>query len=98
MSYGGTVFHEEVKTPTVKPHDIDTQLYETRTLVFLETAPQSNTYNQVLLDSDTFKKMTDVISVSLGRAVNGIEDRSITSSEEEYKLPDLQSYDQTTRR
>ena len=35
---------------------VDThELYTIRTLIFLETEPQSNEYHQVMLDKETFK-------------------------------------------
>lgn len=35
-----------------------TPFYELRIVVFMETAPQSNTYKQILLDQDQFGKMS----------------------------------------
>lgn len=76
-------------------------LYEQRVLVFMETAPQSNKYNQVLLPPEVFKQLTDLISrkphtFPLERNANGrfapqIEVREIQTSKKEYILPDLQS-------
>jgi len=34
------------------------QIYEQRLLVFMETEPQSGKYNQVLLDPESFKKVS----------------------------------------
>lgn len=64
-----------------------TEIYCLRTLVFLETEPQSNKYNQVLLNSEMFKKMTDIISKKIKSGE--IEEREIKLSEEIYPLPDL---------
>lgn len=68
---------------------IDThELYTIRTLIFLETKPQSNEYHQVMLDQETFKKVTEVMSTLVKEG--DIQEVSLDLSEETYKLPDLQ--------
>ena len=70
------------------------QIYEQRLLVFMETEPQSGKYNQVLLDSESFKKVSYSIAGEPETDENlkpGMEVVEISLSEEEYTLPDLQS-------
>jgi hypothetical protein len=69
------------------------ELYEQRLLVFLETAPQSNTYNQVILDQKQFKGVGNSISTFIKKGENGFDEYNIKLSEDEYKLPDLQSHE-----
>ena len=64
---------------------------ELRCLVFLETEPQSNLYNQVLLTEETFHEMSKVISGEVVRKEGDIEVVDTQLSDEVYKLPDLQS-------
>ena len=66
------------------------ELYSTRLLVFVETAPQSNKYHQVHMDSEEFKKC----SISVGDIVekkdhNGIQTIALRMSVDSYDLPDL---------
>lgn len=64
-------------------------LYGTRLLVFLEDAPQSNQYRQVILNGSQFKRVSDAISNVVSR--NGDEeDVEIEMSLDTYLLPDLQ--------
>lgn len=68
---------------------VDThELYTVRTLIFLETEPQSNEYHQVMLDQETFKKITEVMSTLVKDG--DIQEVNLDLSEETYKLPDLQ--------
>lgn len=68
---------------------VDThELYTIRTLIFLETEPQSNKYHQVMLDQETFKKVTEVMSTLVKEGE--IQEVNLDLSEETYKLPDLQ--------
>lgn len=74
--------------------DLESAIYEQRVLVFMETDAQSGKYNQVLLSPEKFKKLSGVISVISKDQTNlkdGIERVVTELSEEEYKLPDLQS-------
>lgn len=74
--------------------DLHTQIFEQRVLIFMETAPQSNKYNQVYLTPEQFKKVSDTICSIVKTDVelrDGIEAVSIVTSQEEYTLPDLQS-------
>lgn len=67
---------------------VDThELYTIRTLIFLETEPQSNEYHQVMLDQETFKKVTEVMSTLVKEGE--IQEVNLDLSEETYKLPDL---------
>lgn len=67
---------------------VDThELYTVRTLIFLETEPQSNEYHQVMLDQETFKKITEVMSTLVKDG--DIQEVNLDLSEETYKLPDL---------
>lgn len=66
-------------------------LYHQRLLIFLETEPQSNVYNQILVTPEQFKKVSDAIcSIVVPKNGNDIETVSVETSEEIYKLPDLQ--------
>lgn len=71
--------------------DFYCELYGVRLLVFMETAPQSNNYHQVILNPDQFKRVSD--SIVHGAKVVGREgSREIIESplsEETYPLPDL---------
>lgn len=68
---------------------IDThELYTIRTLIFIETEPQSNKYHQVLLDQETFKKVTEAMSTIIKDGE--MQEVNLDVSEETYILPDLQ--------
>ncbi len=75
--------------------DIQTTINEQRLLVFIETTPQSNKYNQILFTPEEFKKISDNIGVILNKSddqiKSGFEMIEINQSEEIYTLPDLQS-------
>ena len=76
--------------------DLQLHINEQKLLVFLETDAQSNKYNQVLLNGEQFKKVSDAIinSARTGEDLKeGMEEVELTTSEEEYDLPDLQSID-----
>lgn len=70
------------------------EIYEeftiTRLLCFLETAPQSNKYQQILLNKDEFNKFSQSLGTVTKQHKNGKQDISIRLSEEVYELPDLQ--------
>ena len=76
------------------------ELFSQRCLVFLETEPQSNKYNQVILSKEQFKKVSDaIISTFVSEEhpeleevelIDGMEIVNIELSDEEYELPDLQ--------
>jgi len=64
------------------------ELWSTRLLVFIESAPQSGMYHQILLDPEDFKR----VALSIGRVVgeDGRQDIvKFVQSEETYALPDL---------
>ena len=64
------------------------ELYSTRLLVFLEDAPQTNKYRQVMLNKTQFKNVSD--SVCGGAVKEGEwEAVEIMMGEDIYKLPDL---------
>lgn len=70
-----------------QPIDIQ-ELYSTRLLIFLEDAPQSNNYHQIILNGEEFK----TVSLTIGKILskNGVmENVQVQMSEETYKLPDL---------
>lgn len=68
-------------------------LYSIRMLCFLEVRPQSNVYKQVLMDAETYKRM----SFSFARIKGPSEgnplslDVEVRLSDDEFKLPDLQA-------
>lgn len=69
-------------------------IHEQRLLVFLEIDAQSNKYNQVCLNKEQFKKVSDAIinlKISGEYLKDGMEEIELTTSVEEYELPDLQS-------
>lgn len=78
----------------VESEDLQLLVNEQRLLVFLETEPQSNRYNQVILDDKKFKRVSDAIGEN-SRAdkelKEGFEVYDIQVSEEAFSLPDLQS-------
>lgn len=65
------------------------EIYSLRMLVFIETSPQSNQYNQVLLDPKTFKKVSFAISAA-AKMSDEIQITPVPCSVEVYTLPDLQ--------
>ncbi len=71
----------------------ETQLYEKRLLVFIETDPQTGEYQQLLLNSREFKKLSDSIGTKVENQEmrDGFEALEIKLSDEKYKLPDLRS-------
>lgn len=73
-----------------KECDHNSNLYEQRQLLFIETEPQSNKYRQVLLSPEEFKKVSESFG-HLVRTEGSMEVRSISMSDEIHELPDLQS-------
>lgn len=67
-------------------------LYELRTLVFMETEPQSNQYRQLVLSPGEYADLTSRFGV-VRKKRNGIEEIELTLSEETYDLPDLNSHE-----
>lgn len=74
------------------------ELYETRMLVFMETSPQSNKYNQVMLTPEQYKAVSGEIStlISVDKENPNKEIRELDLSEEVYTLPDLNNKKQCT--
>lgn len=74
--------------------DLD-DLYVTRLLVFLETAPQTNRYYQIVLDKDQFKGVSKAVGSVFGE-VKTADDKyemRLNLSEESYALPDLKEHE-----
>lgn len=70
--------------------DLYSELYGVRLLVFIEKAPQSNQYYQVLLNKEEFKKVSLSIGRPTGKEIRpGVKEVENFTSEEEYVLPDL---------
>lgn len=68
---------------------IEDEVFSLRLLMFIEQEPQSNTYRQVILNSDQLKKITYIISNIVEK--NGDEEIvDYKASKETYTLPDLQ--------
>lgn len=64
------------------------ELYELRTIVLLETAPQSNKYNKIALNKEQFKALTAFLSKKV------MENGSFKVGDEDIKLPEeIQSID-----
>lgn len=68
---------------------IQSEVFNIRMLLFLETEPQSNKYNQILLNPEEFKKVSASFGKPTGKVNRGIEDVELTTSKEMYTLPDL---------
>lgn len=69
-------------------------LYEKRLLLFLETEPQSNVYNQVLVNSEQLNRISDNIGVvEKSPEKNELYVFNIDLSRKAYLLPDLPSTD-----
>jgi len=69
------------------------RFYTQRLLVFLEEEPQSNTYRQVLLSADDYKRVSDAISIEAFKNPAFKEDYEqvmLALSDDIYPLPDLQ--------
>lgn len=63
-------------------------LYELRTIVLLETAPQSNKYNKIAFNKEQFKALTAFLSKEV------MENGGFTVGDDNIKLPeDIQSID-----
>jgi hypothetical protein len=78
----------------MKIEDLELHIHEQRLLVFLETDPQSGKFNQVLLNDEQFKKVSDAIITSKRTGEDlkkDMEEVKLETSVEEYVLPDLQS-------
>ena len=71
----------------------NTELYEQRLLVFIETEPQSGEYQQLLLNGDEFKRLSDTIGTKVQDPDlrEDFETLQINLSDDLYKLPDLKS-------
>lgn len=85
---------------TIPPYSVSlimeinsTDIYGTRLLIFLETEPQSNKYNQVILDPEEFKKTAFSLGKVLSKEDNGNDRVHFNISDEEYDLPDLLEID-----
>lgn len=70
---------------------LDSQIFEQRMLMFLETDAQSNKYRQIIVNNEQFKTITGLIG-KIGETVDGIQQVQIEESEEIYDLPDLRSF------
>ncbi len=71
--------------------DLEQAMYGTRLLFFLEDAPQSNRYRQIILTEEEFKNA----SMTIGKVVSqeGVDQTvQIQMSEETYPLPDLREH------
>lgn len=70
------------------------ELNTVRVLMFIETAPQSNQYHQIMLNEKQFKKISDAMAEcfepSDEELRDGFEALNGTFSDETYPLPDLQ--------
>ena len=68
---------------------IESEVFNTRLLVFLEDRPQSNEYRQIFLNAEEFKKMSSSIGKVVGKEPNGNDTVEFRYSDEIYSLPDL---------
>lgn len=71
------------------------QLNNMRMLIFLETKPQSNKYNQILLTKQQFKEVSDALGKIFEVKGHSLQDGEIRVvdieiSDDETLLPDLQ--------
>lgn len=81
-------YNEDCPKCYPKKFDLEREIYSTRLLLFLETGPQTNEYQQVLLTEDQFKAVSDTISKFV-RNGERQEIVKVETSKEKYKLPDL---------
>lgn len=65
------------------------ELYAIRTLVFVETEPQSNLYRQALLTQEQYKAMTTAISSNIIQGEDNLQTIEIELSDDIYPLPDI---------
>lgn len=65
-----------------------TEIYGLRTLIFIETEPQSNKYFQIYLSDVQFKEMTTRLGEKVGEE-NHIDIMKINAGMDVYDLPDL---------
>lgn len=70
---------------------LEEELSSQRILVFMEVEPLTNKYNQVYLNQEQFKRMTETLGdiVEKGHGNDGLDTVKLVTSEEEYVLPDL---------
>ena len=75
------------------PFDVE-GLYELRFLMFIESAPQSNKYSQVLFTKEQYKKLSQTIMEMY--PITGYEGDNpmfnIIGSDETHPLPDLKTF------
>jgi len=74
---------------------LHSEIYSTRLLIFMETEPQSNKYNQIIFTPEQFKEISLKLSNLFpyrGKKGN-LELFEIKESEEEYTLPDLKEFE-----
>jgi len=65
------------------------ELYESRLIILLETAPQTNKYMQILLNKEEFKKVSEVIANLSGeKEIDGRVEVDLKVSDEEITLPE----------
>jgi hypothetical protein len=69
-------------------------LYELRFLMFIESAPQSNKYSQILFTQEQYKKLSEAIMEMY--PIKGYEGDNpifdIIGSDETHPLPDLKTF------
>ncbi len=65
-------------------------IYKVRLLVFMETGPQTNKYQQVALNEAQFKKISNAIAISSVKNADGDFDSVVNMEETIYTLPDIQ--------
>ncbi len=75
--------------PKINERDLWEELYTTRLLVFIETAPQSNKYRQVMLNPEEFKKMSFSIGHTVEILPNGDQRTEANFSNDTYDIPDV---------
>lgn len=66
-------------------------VFEKRILIFIETAPQSNKYKQIIFTAEEFPRITKSIGTPVGME-GDIQVVEIEESNEIYDLPDLRSH------
>lgn len=73
--------------------NIKSEIYEElnvdRVLVFLETGPQTNKYQQIYFTGEEFKKMSRTIG-TIVKKVGNLEHIALNLSPEVFALPDLE--------
>lgn len=80
----------------IDPVELHAEIYGVRVLVFMESEPQSNKYNQLIFNNEQFRKVSKIIGdvyPYLGKEKEtDIDLYKLNQSHEVYDLPDLRQF------